>query len=141
MLARQRKKDLQVQKRDGRQVVFSSEKIFNALKQAFTSVKGNNINHDEDIMNLTSKILRRITKEAKDNKINVENIQDAVEDALLKAKENEIAKEYIRYRAKRTQIRDANNDLMKLYDDIYFKSAEDLEVKRDNANGVKLQLF
>jgi len=129
-----KKKEIYVQKRDGRQILFSSEKIFNALKQAFASVKGNNIDDDEEIMNLTGKILRHIKKAVKNNTITVEKIQDIVEDDLLKNKENEVAKEYIRYRAKRTQIRDANNDLMKLYNDIYFKSAEDLELKRDNAN-------
>ena len=129
-----KKKEIYVQKRDGRQVLFSSEKIFNALKQAFAVVKGDNINNDDEIMNLTGKILRHIKKDVQDNIITVEKIQDIVEDDLLKNKENEVAKEYIRYRAKRTQIRDANNDLMKLYNDIYFKNAEDLELKRDNAN-------
>ena len=116
-----KRKEIYVQKRDGRQILFSSEKIFNALKQAFRSVKGNNIDNDEEIMNLTGKILRHIKKVVKNNNITVEQIQDIVEDYLLKNKENEVAKEYIRYRAKRTQIRDANNDLMKLYNDIYFK--------------------
>lgn len=133
-MAKKRKKEILVQKRDGREVLFSSEKIFNALKQAFSSIKGESIVHDEDIMNLTSKILRHIAKEAVNGKISVEKIQDIVEDVLLRAKENDVAKEYIRYRAKRTQIRDANNDLMRLYNDIYFKSAEDVELKRNNAN-------
>lgn len=142
-----RKKELYVQKRDGRQILFSSEKIFNALKQAFSSVKGNNIDNDEEIMNLTGKILRYIKKNINEDTITVERIQDIVEDYLLKNKENEVAKEYIRYRAKRTQIRDANNDLMKLYNDIYFKPAEDFDLKRNNANingnasmGVMLQI-
>lgn len=135
ILAKKRaKKEVLVQKRDGREVIFESEKIFNALKQAFSEVKGKNITHDEDVMNITGKVIRHIMKDVVNGKITVEQIQDIVEDTLLRAKENDVAKEYIRYRAKRTQIRDANNDLMKLYNDIYFKSAEDLELKRDNAN-------
>ena len=55
-MAKKRKREILVQKRDGREVLFSSEKIFNALKQAFSSIKGESIVHDEDIMNLTKRL-------------------------------------------------------------------------------------
>lgn len=127
-----RKKEINVQKRDGRIVVFSIDKIINALRQAFNAIKQDI--DDEHLLNISEKILRRIKKEIKDNQISVEQIQDVVEDTLIKQKEFEAAKEYIRYRTKRTQIRDANNDLMNLYNDIYFKSAEEIDLKRSNAN-------
>lgn len=134
---RKAKKDFLVIKRDGRTVPFKSEKILNVLKQAYNTVYGEY--DEEELMNITSKILKTVQKlvdkdEQDNSSISVEAIQDVVEDILLKQKEKDVAKEYIRYRAKRTQIRDANNDLMKLYDNIYFTSAKDMELKRDNAN-------
>lgn len=44
------------------------------------------------------------------------------------------AKEYILYRAERTRVREMNTKLMKIYEDLTFKSAKDNDVKRENAN-------
>ena len=129
------KKQINVSKRDGRIVAFESNKVMDAIKSAFISDTGS---YDEEIIiQLTAKVVKDINKFIKDDNlevISVEQIQDIVENVLIKSKYPNIAKEYIRYRAKRTQIRDANNDLMKLYNDIYFAPAKDMELKRDNAN-------
>ena len=119
-----------VLKRDGRVVKFSFDKITKAIKSAY---KATEIEIDQEkLTKIEAKIKKQIDNYA--DQINVEEIQDIVEDALLSSKENEVAKNYIRYRAKRTQSRDAKSDLMQLYNDIYFKPAENLEIKRDNAN-------
>ncbi len=44
------------------------------------------------------------------------------------------AKEFILYRAERTRHREMNTKLMKIYEDLTFKSAKDNDVKRENAN-------
>ena len=127
--------EITVEKRDGRKVVFDTNKIENAIRSAFESIQHEYT--EDDLKTLTKKGVTSINKSVKEDNnflVSVERIQDIVEDVLMKSKKPDVAKEYIRYRAKRTQVRDANNDLMKLYHNIYFSSAEDMELKRDNAN-------
>ena len=129
---------IQVRKRDGRLVTFCSDKILQALRLSFQSVYQDNID-DELLTSITSKIIRQIKKQLKDiDELTVEIIQDIIEDTLLKNKEYAVAKSFIGYRAKRTQMREANNDLITLYKQIHNSNAEDMEVKRDNANSVKV---
>ena len=128
---------IQVKKRDGRLVEFSLDKILNALKAAFNVVYKSEI--DEELLTtITSKVVKQIKKQLnellEDNYLTVEKIQDIIEDVLLKTKEFDVAKIFIRYRAQRTQIREANNDLISLYKQIHGTTAEELELKRDNAN-------
>ena len=134
-------KMLKIRKRDGRIVDFDTSKIFNALKHAFQNVTNDNELDDdiddEMLSSLVSKIIGSIKKQAKildDNILPVETIQDIIEDTLLKVKQFEVAKTFIRYRANRTQMREANNDLISLYKKIHNASSEELEIKRDNAN-------
>lgn len=48
----------------------------------------------------------------------IEQIQDAVETALMETGHDAAAKQYILYRANRTRIREANTSLMKTIDEI-----------------------
>jgi ribonucleoside-triphosphate reductase len=64
----------------------------------------------------------------------VEEIQDAVEDALIKSGFTMVAKAYIRYRTRHEMHRQATADLMKSYSDLLFSDAKDMDLKRDNAN-------
>lgn len=121
---------IDVKKRDGRVVKFDTNKIRQALQSAFRSIK----KADATIDDLVSKIINQIKKQPIDDILTVEIVQDIVEDTLLKAKEFDVAKAYIRYRAKRTQMREANMDLINLYRKIHGVNAEELELKRDNAN-------
>lgn len=76
-----------MQKRDDRLVRFSAEKIFNAIKLAFSVVKDDVA--DKYIADITNKIVRIINKE-KLQKISVEHIQDIVENVLIKQKELDV---------------------------------------------------
>ena len=59
----------------------------------------------------------------------VEQLQDAVEKVLVDNGHTRTAKEFILYRAQRSRVREMNTELMKVYEDLTFKSAKDNNVK------------
>lgn len=122
----------QVIKRDGREVELNVEKIYAAIKKAYTE------NFDGEVVEgklraLSDKVFHNIEARLL-HSLSVEEIQDIVEDVLLQSDEVAVAKKYIAYRAKRTQVREANMRLMMDYKDITFKDAEQVDGKRENAN-------
>ena len=64
----------------------------------------------------------------------VEHIQDIVERVLMDNGYVQTAKAYILYRSERSRAREMNTRLMKIYEDITFSTAEDSDIKRENAN-------
>ena len=123
---------IQVIKRDGREVELKVEKIYDAIKKAYTE-NFDGIVEESKLQALSDKVFECI--EAKQvHSLSVEQIQDIVEDVLLQSNEVAVAKKYIAYRAKRTQVREANMRLMMDYKDITFKDAEQVDGKRENAN-------
>lgn len=123
---------LQVVKRDGREVELKIEKIYAAIKKAYTE-NFDGIVQEGKLQALTDKVFACI-KAKQVHSLSVEEIQDVVEDVLLQSNEVAVAKKYIAYRAKRTQVREANMRLMMDYKDITFKDAEQVDGKRENAN-------
>ncbi len=124
--------NFQVVKRDGREVEFNGDKIFDAIQKAYTE-NFDGIVKKEKIQLLTDKVFNTIASRS-NQRLSVEEIQDIVEDVLLQSEEVAVAKKYIAYRAKRTQVREANMRLMIDYKDITFKDAEQVDGKRENAN-------
>ena len=122
-------KKITIIKRDGRKVDFDVKKIYNAIERAYEDEAA----EPEDVLALTNAVTKSVNK-LKQHEVSVEKIQDIVEDVLLKNKKQELAKKYIRYRANRNQVREASTNLMKLYKDIYYTDAKDMDLKRDNAN-------
>lgn len=120
-----------IRKRDGREVPFNIEKIVNAIVKASNSVEEKNYG---EAFEIAEKTVEYIEKNNVDNIPTVEQIQDAVEKVLIENGWAEIAKAYILYRAERTRLREMNTRLMKIYEDLTFKEAEDNDVKRENAN-------
>lgn len=120
-----------IRKRDGREVPFNIEKIANAIVKASNSVGEKNYG---EAFEIAEKTVEYIEKNIVDNIPTVEQIQDAVEKVLIENGWVEIAKAYILYRAERTRLREMNTRLMKIYEDLTFKEAEDNDVKRENAN-------
>ncbi|MEM4336937.1 MAG: vitamin B12-dependent ribonucleotide reductase [Candidatus Woesearchaeota archaeon] len=98
---------VKVIKRDGRVVDFNPEKITNAISKALISVKKEDKNLakilSEDVV---SEILRK-----RREKISVEEIQDIVENTLIKHNFPDVAKAYIIYRQKRAELRKAKEIL------------------------------
>lgn len=120
-------------KRDGREAPFNIEKIANAIFKAAQAIGGKDY---EIAMSLACEVAECIEVESKAKKTlpTVEQIQDMVEKVLIERGHARTAKEFIIYRAERTRIREMNTKLMKVYEDLTFKTAEDNETKRENAN-------
>ena len=119
-------------KRDGREVPFNIEKIASAIYKAAEAVGG----HDySTAMDLACKVANELEKVCGERGIpTVEQIQDTVEQVLVKNGHTRTAKEYILYRAERTRVREMNTKLMKIYEDLTFQSAAENDIKRENAN-------
>ncbi len=120
-------------KRDGREVPFNIEKIANAIFKAAQAVGGSDY---DEAMALACEVAELAEEESKASGTvpTVEGIQDMVERVLVKHGHARTAKEYIIYRAERTKIREMNTKLMKIYEDLTFKSASENDIKRENAN-------
>lgn len=120
-----------IKKRDGRQVPFNIEKIANAIFKAAQTVGGNDYS---EAMMLADKVCQRLSEEIIGRNPSVEEVQDMVEKVLVEEGHAKTAKAYILYRADRTRAREMDSTLMKIYEDLTFKSASDCDIKRENAN-------
>lgn len=122
-----------IQKRDGRTVSFSIEKITEAIYKAARAVGGSDYESAEE---LAEKVCNLLGEKYPDsaNPPTVEEVQDTVEKVLVENGHAKTAKAYILYRADRTRIREMNTSLMKIYEDLTFKSSRDCDIKRENAN-------
>ncbi|MFI3226762.1 MAG: anaerobic ribonucleoside triphosphate reductase [Clostridia bacterium] len=118
-------------KRDGREVPYDRTNIANAIFKAAKALGGRDY---ETADRLALKVEDEIIKTLKTEKPTVEQVQDMVEKVLVETGHTRTAKEFILYRASRTRVREMNTKLMKIYEDLTFKPAEDNEIKRENAN-------
>lgn len=92
-----------VVKRDGQEVDFNISKITSAITKAFEA-SGKEF-HPSVIDLLALNVTSDFSTKIKDGEIAVEDIQDSVENVLIKAGYNEVAKSYILYRKQREKIR------------------------------------
>ncbi len=120
----------QIVKRDGRTVPFELDKIANAIFKAAEASGGQDY---EMAKSLAEKVVELLEKE-QDEEPSVEEIQDAVEKVLIESGHARTAKKFILYRNERTKAREMNTKLMKVYEDLTFKSSLENDVKRENAN-------
>lgn len=120
-----------IRKRDGREVPFNIEKIANAIYKAAQAAGGQDY---ETSVKLAEEVALHINDEYKGQVPSVENIQDMVEKILIEKGHARTSKEYILYRAERSRVREMDSRLMKIYDDLTFKDAKDVNIKRENAN-------
>lgn len=116
---------LHVVKRDGRKVGFDSIKITNAIKGASDEI-GYELKESEFI-DLTQKVIQHI-EELNLEEIHVEDIQNIVEEVLVKRGYLKIGLSYSNYRRERNNIREIKSDLMKAIGKI------GIQTDRDNAN-------
>lgn len=119
-----------IEKRDGRKAKFDLKKVTDAIFKAAQAVGGNDYNAAES---LAEQVKTTLENEKVENPT-VEHVQDTVEKVLIENGHARTAKEFILYRAERTKVREMNTKLMKIYEDLTFKSAKDNDVKRENAN-------
>ncbi len=92
-----------IRKRDGRVAEFDSNKIMEAIWKASNAVGSK----DRSLaLNLSKQVVEQLEKQLKPGEIpRVEEIQDIVEKILIENGQASIAKAYILYRERRTQIR------------------------------------
>lgn len=102
---------MKVIKRDGRVVPFDKEKIKNAIMKAFIEVDGRDDIDEDWIGHLVEDIITTL-KHRFVGSINIEDIQDTVENALMEVRKD-VAKAYILYRDKRTRERNKKARLTK----------------------------
>ena len=90
---------MRVIKRDGRIVKYNPEKIVVAVTKAMKSIGKTD---DEIAQNIATVVTDNLDG---GREVSVEDIQDKVEDALIKLGDAQLAKTYILYRAKRAEVR------------------------------------
>jgi len=112
-----------VKKRDGRTVGFNEQKICAAIRKAMLTTE-----EGEDNV-LIQQIADRISMKGK-SQMSVEEIQDMVEDELMKSSRKDVARAYIRYRNQRSVARKAKTR------DIFLEiiNIKNNDVTRENAN-------
>ena len=120
----------QIKKRNGVVVTFDFIKIRNAIRKANQAVLDEAM--DENVLDLlTARVAGRFGAGVIPT---VEEIQDMVEENLIGAGFAKTAKAYILYRAEHAKIRQAESDLMDIYKQLTYRSAKDVDLKRENAN-------
>ena len=99
-----------VRKRDGKIVLFDIERITDAITRAF---EAENKNYDKNVIDFIAlKVTAEFEDKIKDNIVNVEDIQDAVEATLIKAGYAEVAKAYILYRRLHDKMRNMKSTVL-----------------------------
>lgn len=100
---------MRVIKRDGKKVEFDLNKIRAAIIKSNKDLPETITSEDLDrLMTTVENKCKKFSEE-----ITVEDIQDIVEDTLLKSKFNQTAKSYILYRDNRSRIRENKSKLLK----------------------------
>lgn len=124
-------------KRDGRKVSFNEDKISNAIRKALISAHPDDKSTSQYEEDLAEKLTRRVVSDIEKQNLeepSVENTQDIIEKVLIQEGMASEAKNFILYRQNRTNVRNYNTDLTKIYRDLTSKSTADMDLKRENAN-------
>ena len=118
-------------KRDGRVVLYDEAKIAHAILKALIAA-----GQDDAVTaaRLANEVGEAMAEKYNGDSYRIEDIQDQVEKALMHNGFDVAAKNYILYRAQRTNVREANTSLMRACDEITNADARNSNMKRDNAN-------
>ena len=117
-----------VVKRDGRTTSFEKGKIVLAILKAFKAVDGEITEYaQEKAEKISNYIEKKIIKE---EKLDVETIQDLVEKGLMATKRKDVARAYITYRNDRARARNWNTNMMQTIKE----KLEASNVENQNAN-------
>src|SRR3989338_11243580 len=99
-----------VRKRDGRLVQWDQARITNAIYKAMRVTGEGNL--EKDPQNISDRVVSLLIKRYHSSEtLNIEDIQDIVEDALILSGLPQTAKAYIVYRRERAQFRDARKNI------------------------------
>ena len=114
---KKRRIPLKVNKRDGTIVPFASEKIQNAIYRAAFEVLQDSSQAGTIASRLVGIVVQKLADLYKDKPLHVEAIQDTVEMVLMSEGYSQIAKSYILYRERRSELRLAKS-VLGLKDDL-----------------------
>lgn len=120
-------------KRNGKEVKFDLSKIVHAIEKANNEVDPIFQLNSFQIQAAAESVVKKI--QAKSYAVNVEEIQDMVETAIMEMRGYEVAQKYVRYRYKREMARKANStddDILALID----QANEELKQENSNKNPV-----
>ena len=120
-------------KRNGKEVKFDVSKIVHAIEKANKEVDPIYQLNAYQIQAAADSVVKKI--QAKSYAVNVEEIQDMVETAIMEMRGYEVAQKYVRYRYKREMARKANStdeDILALID----QANEELKQENSNKNPV-----
>ena len=104
-----------VMKRDGAKVPFEKNKIINAINGAFIEVDGQLYETDtaKDIADDIEVYINQYYSKQLSNKIfSVEDIQDLIEEYLMRSERRDVARAYIRFRYKREVARERSSEFI-----------------------------
>ena len=114
-------------KRDGSTVSFDANKIINAINKAFVEVDGK-VYENDTATDIAQEIGRKV--DASPTATNVEQIQDWVEEYLMRSERPDVARAYIRYRYKKEVARNFEHDFI----DAVIEKLDASDVQNQNAN-------
>ena len=120
---------MKIIKRSGAEVVFDLDKIINAIKKANETVREED-KLTEDEIDAIAEVVADHCEEMKRSP-NVEEIQDMVENQLMKYNAYTMARSYITYRYKRALVRKSNSTDEQI---LTLLECNNEEVKQENSN-------
>lgn len=118
---------VQILKRDGSLVPFNKNKIIVAINKAFLEVDGT-LYETDTATDIANEIGEYVAK--RNGRVSVENIQDMVEDYLMRSERKDVARSYIRYRYKKEVSRNYSTDFI----DAIKEKLNATNVQNQNAN-------
>ena len=113
---------IQIEKRSGMIVPFDKQRIISAINKAFIEVDGE-LYEDDTARDIADEIFRYAEHCA--NIISVEEVQNQVEEYLMRSERKDVARAYIRYRYKREIMRETSKTyeevlkLVELHNSLY----------------------
>ncbi len=130
---------LKVIKRDGKQEIFNKDKIKRAIIGAIKNIKELDFEGEKCAENIADASIVMLTSKGlinQDETIYIEDIQDMIEEELMKKSKYDIAKNFITYRYERAEQRNKVNSLDKKIQDLVEMKADE-SVSNANKDGKK----
>jgi len=122
--------EIVVIKRDGREEDFDVDKLSNSIMGAAMEVGGEDYELADELANKVLDIL----EENNIDEIEAEDLQSIIKKTLIEDGHASTAEHYIIEADSRARIREMDSKLMQSFEEITFKSEEESETKRENAN-------
>ena len=120
---------LKIKKRDGTLVPFSKDKIIIAINKAFLDVD-ETLYETDTAIDIADEIYKSALININEEPFTVEEIQDSVEEYLMRSERPDVARAYIRYRYKKEVARNYSNDFI----DAIKEKLGAVNIQNQNAN-------